>query len=153
VVGFLRVDSTDGAIDGEATAKGHEQWIDVLGFDGDAVAPVTSGSGGGGGAGKVDLKPIVITKPIDKSTPKLFEALVTGRHLPAVQIDFVRAAGNGGDETFYSVKLEQVIVTGVHQSDAGKAGGILLEQISLDFRSIEIREGDGTASGGDGPAT
>jgi hypothetical protein len=51
------------------------------------------------------------------------------------------------------VKLEQVIVTGVHQSDAGKAGGILLEQISLDFRSIEIREGDGTASGGDGPAT
>jgi type VI secretion system secreted protein Hcp len=154
-VAFMHVDGGSlGTIEGEATEKGHEKWITLTGYDGDATVPVaSSGSGGGTTTGKVRLEPIVITKPIDKSTPKLFEALVTGRHLPAVQIDFVRAAGNGGDETFYSVKLEQVIVTGVHQSDAGKAGGILLEQISLDFRSIEIREGDGTASGGDGPAT
>jgi type VI secretion system secreted protein Hcp len=103
--------------------------------------------------GKVQLKPIVVTKPIDKSTPKLFEALVTGRHLPAVQIDFVRADGAGGDEVFYSVKLEQVIVTDIHQSDAGKAGAHTLEQVSLDFQSIEITEGGGTASGGGGPAS
>jgi type VI secretion system secreted protein Hcp len=150
VVGFLRVDSTDGAIDGEATAKGHEQWIDVLGFDGDAVAPVTIGSGGG--AGKVDLKPIVNTKPIDKSTPKLFEALVTGRHLPDVQLDVVRTDDKGAQETFYSVKLETVTVSEIPQLDEGKAGGRPLEQVTFDYQRIELREGDGAASGGAGPA-
>ena len=153
-VAFMHVDGgTLGTIDGEATEKGHEKWIALAGYDGDATAPTASVGGGGGGAGKGQFKPIVVTKPIDKSTPKLFEALVTGRHLPAVQIDFVRPDGAGGDETFYSVKLEQVIVSGFHQADAGKAGGRPVEQVSFNFRSIEIREGDGTASGGSGPAS
>jgi type VI secretion system secreted protein Hcp len=155
-VAFMHVDGgTLGTIDGEATEKGHEKWITVTGYDGDATAPTASGGsgGGGGGAGKVQFKPIVVTKPIDKSTPKLFEALVTGRHLPAVQIDFVRPDGAGGDEVFYSVKLKQVIVTDIHQSDAGKTSGRTLEQVSLDFQSIEITEGGGAASGGGGPAS
>lgn len=152
-VAFMHVDGgTLGTIDGEATEKGHEKWITISGYDGDATAP-TSGGSGGGGVGKVQLKPIVITKPIDKSTPKLFEALVTGRRLPAVQIDFVRSDGTGGDEVFYSVKLEQVVVTAVHQTDAGKVSGQTLEQVSLDFQSIEISYGSETASGGTGPAS
>jgi type VI secretion system secreted protein Hcp len=153
-VAFMHVDGGSlGPVEGEATEKGHEKWITLDGYDGDATVPVaSSGSGSGTTTGKVRFEPIVITKPIDKSTPKLFEALVTGKHLPDVQIDFVRANGKGGDETFYSVKLEQVLVTGVHQSDEGKAGGRPLEQVSLVFESIEITEGDGTASGGGPPA-
>jgi type VI secretion system secreted protein Hcp len=152
-VAFMHVDGgTLGSFDGEATEKGHEKWITLSGYDGDAVAPVATG-GGGIASGKVQFKDIVVTKPIDTSTPKLFEALVTGRHLPAVQIDFVRPDGAGGDEVFYSVKLEQVFVTDIHQSDAGKAGGHPLEQVSLDFQKIEITEADGTASGGTGPAS
>jgi type VI secretion system secreted protein Hcp len=152
-VAFMHVDGGSvGTIDGEATEKGHEKWITLVGYDGAATAPTVAG-GSGGGVGKVQLEPIVITKKIDTSTPKLFEALVTGRHLPAVQIDFVRQNGAGGDDVYYSVKLEQVIVTGVHQTDAGKAGGQPLEQVSLDFQRIEITYGDGTASGGGGPAS
>jgi type VI secretion system secreted protein Hcp len=144
---------TLGTIEGEATEKGHEKWITLAGYDGDVSVPTAGGAGGGAGAGKVQFKPIVVTKPIDKSTPKLFQALVTGRRLPAVQIDFMRPDGAGGDEVYYSVKLEQVFVTDVHQTDAGKAGGRALEQVSLDFQSIEITEGGGTASGGGGPAS
>jgi type VI secretion system secreted protein Hcp len=154
VVGFMHVDGgTLGTIDGEATEQGHEKWITVEGYDGDTVLPVSTGTGGGAGAGKVQFKPIVITKTIDKSTPKLFQALVTGRHLPAVQIDFVRPGGAGADEVFYSVKLEQVLVTDIHQIDEGKADGHALEQVSLDFQSIEITESGGTASGGGPPTT
>lgn len=153
-VAFMHVDGgTLGTVDGEATEKGHEKWITLSGYDGDATAPTASGGSGGGGSGKVQFKPIVVTKSIDTSTPKLFEALVTGRHLPAVQIDFVRSDGAGGDEVFYSVKLKQVVVTDIHQTDAGKVGGHALEQISLDFQSIEITYGGGTASGGTGPAS
>jgi type VI secretion system secreted protein Hcp len=152
-VAFMHVDGgTLGTIEGEATEKGHEKWISLSGYVGDATAPVATG-GGGGGAGKVQFKPIVVTKPIDKSTPKLFEALVTGRHLPAVQIDFVRPDGAGGDAVFYSVKLKEVVVTDVHQFDPGKSDGRTLEEVSLDFQSIEITEGGGTSSGGGGPAS
>ena len=153
-VAFMLVDGgTLGTIEGDATEKGHEKWITLSGYDGDATVPTSSGAGSGGAVGKVQLKPIVVTKPIDKSTPKLFEALVTGRHLPAVQIDFVRPDGAGGDEVFYSVKLKQVIVTDIHQSDAGEADGHMIEQVSLDFQSIEISASGGTASGGGGPAS
>src|SRR4051794_34994648 len=108
-VAFMNVDGgTLGTIEGEATEQGHEKWITVSGYDGDTSVPVSTG--GGGSTGRVQFKPIVITKPIDKATPKLFQALVTNRRLPAVQIDFVRPNG-AGDEVFYSVKLEQVIVT------------------------------------------
>jgi type VI secretion system secreted protein Hcp len=153
-VAFMHVDGgTLGTIEGEATEKGHEKWITVTGYDADATVPVSGGSGGGGGAaGKVQFKPIVVTKPIDKSTPKLFQALVTDRHLPAVQIDFVRPDGAGGEEVFYSVKLKEVLVTDIHQQDAGKSDGRTLEQVSLDFQSIEITESGGTASGGGPPA-
>jgi type VI secretion system secreted protein Hcp len=151
-VAFMHVDGGSiGTVEGEATEKGHETWITLSGYDGDAAAPTATGAGGGAGAGKVQLKPIVVTKPIDKSTPKLFQALVTGTRLPTVQIDFVRPDGVGGEEVFYSVKLEQVIVTDVHQSDAGTSSGRPLEQVSLDFQKIEITYGGSTASGG-GPA-
>jgi hypothetical protein len=50
------------------------------------------------------------------------------------------------------VKLDTVLVTNIHQVDEGKADGHALEQVTLDFRSIEITESGGTASGG-GPAT
>lgn len=154
-VAFMHVDGgTLGTIDGEATEKGHEKWITVSGYDADATVPVsTGGAGSGGGSGKVTFKPIVITKPIDTATPKLLQALVTGGDLPAVQIDFVKPDGAGGDEVFYSVKLEHVLITDIHQMDAGKAGGRTLEQVSLDFQKIEITEGSGTTSGGSGPAT
>lgn len=145
VVGFLRVETAQGPIDGEATAKGHEQWIEALGFDAEAIAPLATG---GAGAGKVALKPIVITKRIDKSTPKLFQALVTGQHLPSVQLDLVRSDGKGGQETFYTVTLQTVLVSAVHQLDDGKADGRPLEQVTFDYQKIEISEGDGTASGG-----
>ncbi len=151
-VAFMHVDGGSiGTVEGEATEKGHEKWITLSGYDGDATAPTATGAGGGAGAGKVQLKPIVVTKPIDKSTPKLFQALVTGTRLPTVQIDFLRPDGVGGEEVFYSVKLEQVIVTDVHQSDAGTSSGRPLEQVSLDFQKIEITYGGSTASGG-GPA-
>jgi type VI secretion system secreted protein Hcp len=151
-VAFMHVDGGSiGTVEGEATEKGHEKWITLSGYDGDATAPTATGAGGGACAGKVQLKPIVVTKPIDKSTPKLFQALVTGTRLPTVQIDFVRPDGVGGEEVFYSVKLEQVIVTDVHQSDAGTSSGRPLEQVSLDFQKIEITYGGSTASGG-GPA-
>jgi type VI secretion system secreted protein Hcp len=151
-VAFMHVDGGSiGTVEGEATGKGHEKWITLSGYDGDATAPTATGAGGGAGAGKVQLKPIVVTKPIDKSTPKLFQALVTGTRLPTVQIDFVRPDGVAGEEVFYSVKLEQVIVTDVHQSDAGTSSGRPLEQVSLDFQKIEITYGGSTASGG-GPA-
>jgi type VI secretion system secreted protein Hcp len=151
-VAFMHVDGGSiGTVEGEATEKGHEKWITLSGYDGDATAPTATGAGGGAGAGKVQLKPIVVTKPIDKSTPKLFQALVTGTRLPTVQIDFVRPDGVGGEEVFDSVKLEKVIVTDVHQSDAGTSSGRPLEQVSLDFQKIEITYGGSTASGG-GPA-
>ena len=63
------------------------------------------------------------------------------RHLPAVQIDFVKPDGAGGDEVFYSVKLG----AGPRhrrstRSTKGRRTGTRSSSVSLDFQSIEITE-------------
>jgi type VI secretion system secreted protein Hcp len=154
IVGFLHVDTGAATIEGESTEKGHENWITVVGFEGEASVPIAqSGGGGGTGAGKVQLKPLVITKLIDKATPKLFETLATGKTLKEVQLDLVRPDGAGGDETFYTVKLGTVLVSDEHQFDQGTPDGHALEQISFVFQKIEISEGGSTATAGGGPTT
>jgi type VI secretion system secreted protein Hcp len=72
---FIKIDT----IDGESTDKTHGKEIDVLSWSWGASQ---SGSMAmGGGAGKVSMQDFTFTKSLDKSSPKLFEALATGKHL------------------------------------------------------------------------
>lgn len=88
VDGYLKIDG----IEGESQDDKHKDWIEISSFN----APITSGNiGGGAGRGKV--RPtggeITVTKHTDAASPKLYEALHNGTHIPKVIIELTRPTG------------------------------------------------------------
>src|SRR6266487_81267 len=66
-------------VEGEAERDGFEKQIQLDSFDW-SFHNSSSPTGAGAGAGKVEARGITCTKRVDKSSPKLFQAITTGKH-------------------------------------------------------------------------
>jgi type VI secretion system secreted protein Hcp len=114
---YLKIKAAkQGAIKGGVTQKGREDSILVIAVDHELVSPRDSASGQA--TGKRQHKPIVITKEIDRSSPALRTALITGENLPEVTLQFhapQRAATGGGAETqHFTIALKNARIAGIH---------------------------------------
>lgn len=89
----------------------------------------------GQASGKRQHKPVQIVKAWDASSPQFFHALVNNEVLKSVTIDFV-----AGEETWYTVRLLNVIVSDIHQfyGDPKDASAQPMEEVSFTFQKIEI---------------
>ena len=139
-------------IPGEATESKHKDWIELTSVQHGVTQPISStkGSAGGGATGRSVHGPFVITKFLDKATPKLFEAVSSGKHFKKVQIDVCRA---GGDKVkYYEVKMEEVLISNVTTSGHGGSDELPSESVSFDYGKIEWtytqqKRADGTGGG------
>ena len=104
-------------------------------------------SGSGAGAGKVTFNPFSITKKIDRASPLLFKACITGQHIKSVTLELLPAVQKGTATPFLVVVLKDVLVSGI--SEAGDVhGGIPLEEIVFRFRTFQVTV-DGVTAGYD----
>lgn len=94
-----------------------------------------SADGSGGDASRVQTTDIVIVKTLDKSSPKLAEAVADGTRLQGVVINGV-ASGVGGSEP-YEYKLIDVRITSYSVSGSSD-GGAPVENISMNFEEISF---------------
>lgn len=94
----------------------------------------TSIIGGGGGAGKPTIHELTIVKPMDSTSPKLFESCVIGRTFPTVELSVVRDSPNR--EPYLKVRLNDVLVSSY--STGGTGDTVPTEQLSLNFTKIEF---------------
>jgi type VI secretion system secreted protein Hcp len=137
VVGYMTVKGQkSGNIQGGSQAKGHEGSIEVLGFDYGVSSPRDAATGQA--SGKRIHKPLIITKELDKSSPILFQALVTNEVLPEVNFQFTHAGADGKEIQYYTIKLTNATISEIHQSDQGKNGARPYEQVSFVFQKIEL---------------
>lgn len=137
---FLKIDG----VDGESADSKHKGEIDIKSWSWGASQSSTS-VGGGGGAGKVSMQDFTFTKHVDKSTPKLFEALATGKHLKEAK--FV-VRGSSATE-YLTITLSDVIVTSY--STGGSSGDDRpMEEISLNFGQIKMSYVEQDAKGAAG---
>jgi len=129
---------TEPPIPGEVTAKAYHNQIQLLSFTQSVQAPAAQGSGAGGlSAGKGSCGPITMTKYVDKSSPLLIKAVMTGEHIQNAVVSFVdtqtpgqgATSGRGGARNDYTVTLTDALFTSVQQSDASPAE--LIESVSL----------------------
>jgi len=128
---YMKIEGVDGeAID---PVGGHSDEIDVL-----AWSWGMSQSGGGGGAGNVSVLDLTVTKHIDKSSPKLYEALSGGEPFPEVILS-VRAAVEPGQPSldYLVITLEEAIISSVSVGGSGDEDR-LTETITLNFAKIKI---------------
>jgi type VI secretion system secreted protein Hcp len=104
---FLKIDG----IPGESQDDKHKNEIEVHGFSWGSVNSGSSAMGGGGGTGKVQVHDVVVSKYIDKSTPKLLEACSTGKHISNVTLSCRKAGGT--QQEYLKIVLSDVLISGV----------------------------------------
>lgn len=123
-----------GDIKGESTDDGHKDWINLL-----SVSQAISRGGTTGGADKATFGDIVVVKEIDKSTPKLQEAIAKGQHYREnVIIDFTKELQGGKQVTYLQWELKNVIVSNYSFHGSASGDPIPTEQVSLNFEEIKV---------------
>jgi type VI secretion system secreted protein Hcp len=97
-----------GKIEGSCEIKGREGTILVYALDHTIEIPRDTHTGLP--TGKRVHMPMIVTKEYDKSSPKLFQALVSGEQMTEVVLDFYRISPTGTEEKYYTTKLENAII-------------------------------------------
>ena len=123
---FLKIDG----IDGESTDKAHKDEIDVLSW---SWGMSQSDSHTGDGTIVPDFEELKITKYVDKSTPKLMEALAGGVPLRDAHMIVSDAAGTD----YFMIHMTNVMVTSI---GTGGSGGEdrLTENVTLNFAEVKV---------------
>ncbi len=122
-------------VQGESQHAKHKDEIDILSWSWGSSNPVTI-VGSGMSAGKVSMSDLVISKRVDKSSPKLLGLNVTGKHVATATLTASKSTGGKTPEDFLTIKLSEVYVAsyqigGSHGEDVGS------ESVSLAYGKIE----------------
>jgi len=123
-------------IDGESLAKGNEKWSDL-----ETCSQLIhkQGSGATGAArrrGTVLFEDIQCSKLLDKSSPKIGEAVCKGKVFPKVDIHFKTSTTDSGRETYYKYEMKNVMVCSYTVSGGGQNKPH--ESFSLNFEEIKV---------------
>lgn len=131
-----------GDIKGEATDSEHKDWINLESMSSPIFRSIPEGaSGSQRSRGSTTLGDIVCVKELDKSSPKLAEAVCNGTHIQDVEIVFTKdVTGSDGvtkQEPYLTYKLKDVIVTSYsfHGNAAGEP--VPTEEITLNYTEVE----------------
>ena len=95
--------TTQGAIQGSCDMTGREDTVLVYGINHDVHIPRDPQSGLA--SGKRIHGSLNILKEMDKSTPKLYQALVTGEILSEVVLKWYRINDSGQEENYFTHTL------------------------------------------------
>jgi len=93
---FIKFDG----VDGECRHEGYEGWSDVMFFSQGQYRPAGNLGGATRRRGDVAFEETIIVKPIDKTSPKLAEAICKGRVFPKVEIHLTASYTDAGRVTY-----------------------------------------------------
>jgi type VI secretion system secreted protein Hcp len=123
-------------IGGEAKSEGHEGWIEILSFNQGIHKPKQGASGSTRRRSAAVFGDLTVAKELDKSSPKLAEAVATGRVIPRVTLD-VTVATERGEMTYYRYELTNVLVTS-YQVSMDNPELLPMDSFSLNFEKIKV---------------
>jgi type VI secretion system secreted protein Hcp len=133
-------------VDGEAQDKDHKGWSDVVSFN-QVVHKPGHGTGATRRRGDVVLEDILVTKELDKSSPKLAEAVCKGKVFPKVEIHLTASYTDAGRVTYYAYELKNVQVVNYSIGGSGQSDSVHAEQMSLNFEEIKVTYTETDAAG------
>jgi type VI secretion system secreted protein Hcp len=127
-----------GQIEGSCELEQREGTILVQAFDHVVEIPTDDR---GIASGRRAHRPMTITKEIDRSTPMLYQALCTGELLTDVKLDWYRLDGSGDEELYFSIELENAMITRIHPwvpnvLDRKSEGLRHMEDVSIAYERI-----------------
>ncbi len=121
-----------GELKGEVSAKGHENSIDVHGFEFGVAA--SSAIGSGQATARRQYKHLVVMKRLDSSSTSLMSALATNDEIKELKLS-LRKPGLG-QEDFFTITLSGARVVGLDIDF--DASGETVERASFAFTKIDV---------------
>lgn len=144
---FLKINGSDVKGESRIVSEGREGSIECYLFEGEVTTAREAGSGLS--TGRRAFKPLIINKPIDKSSPLILKALTKSQTVEGT-FKFYRPnpAGDGTEQHFYTVEFKNGRVGSVKQmvefTEAGKQDDKpAMESVSFVFEKIVFRYEDG----------
>ena len=126
-----------GDIKGQSSDADHKDWILLEAMSSPIFRSIPEGAKDNQRTqGETSLGDVVVTRTLDKSSPKLAEACASGKMFPEVEVHFCTTAEKK-EEPYLKYKLTDVVVTSY--SFAGNSSGDPLpsEEITLGFTKVE----------------
>jgi type VI secretion system secreted protein Hcp len=138
-----------GVLAGESNDKNFPGQIDVVDWSWGMSAPSTTG---GQRSGRVSLDELKIVKRVDKASTALMFSLNSNDVLSSVVLTVRKSGGANQSLVYFVMTLQMARITSYQVSSTDDADGspVLMEHISLSFKSITI---DYTPQSGAGGAT
>jgi len=135
---------------GESQDKDHPNWIEVSSWSHGIVQPksATASTSGGFTAERCEHADMVFHKDIDLVSPQLFQDCSSGQTFGSVQVDFMRADGDGRRVKYLELHLKNVIVSSVHP--AVHEEGLPTETFALKYAAVQWRYTQQKVNGGQG---
>lgn len=125
-------------IEGEAKDKDHDKWTDILSFNQGVSKPGGSATGATRRRGDTILDDIGITKELDKSSPKIAEAVCKGKVFPKVEIHLTASYTDAGRVTYYAYELTNAQVLSYTIGGSGQSEDVPTEDLTLNFEKIKV---------------
>ncbi len=121
--GYIKFDG----IDGESKDSKHKDWIEVMSLTGVESPPAADVKSPrdvatGQASGRRQYQPIIIRKRIDKSSPKLAEAMAKKKVFPTLSVS----------DGAHSYVLKEAIISSINKTPDG-------ESISINYTKIEFK--------------
>jgi type VI secretion system secreted protein Hcp len=101
------VGKEQGPIEGSCDIEGREETILVQSFK--HVVDLPSNEAGLPSGRRIH-RPLMITKEVDKSSPKLYQALCTGEPMSEATLRWYRMDGTGEEQQFFTVMLQNALL-------------------------------------------
>jgi type VI secretion system secreted protein Hcp len=138
-------------VEGESERTGFEKQIQLDSFQWGFHNP-SSPVGPGAGAGKVEASGITCSKRVDRSSPKLFQAITTGKHFPNAVLTALKAGGDKAVD-YMKIEFDQLFVVDLQESGSSGDNGVPLETINFAFGKVTVTYNEQKADGTKGAAT
>jgi type VI secretion system secreted protein Hcp len=132
---YLQIDG----IKGESQDDQHKDWIEVLSYSHKVTQPTSStrSSVGGGTTGAAQHGDLYFTKFVDMATPKLLEAVSTGKYFKKSVLEFCRQSG-GSKIKYLTITLEELVISSVVSEGPAKGEyEFPVETVGLNYGKIE----------------
>ncbi|TFW30521.1 Hcp family type VI secretion system effector [Massilia horti] len=124
-------------IKGESMDDKHKNWIEISHVTWSIHQPraASLSTAGGHTSGRSELSNLTFKKLADLSSPILQQHCAMGRTIPKARIEFMRADGVGKPVNYYTIELENVMISGVTPNSGD--GGIITEQVHLAYSKMK----------------
>jgi len=129
---FLKLDG----IEGESQDHKFKDWIEVQSWNWGVHQASTAHHHTGGGHSKASFQELHVSKHMDKASVKAFKACAKGQHLKKAKLVCRKAGGDNALE-YFTIEMDDVIITNVALSGHGGGGAQVSETLALSFAKFK----------------